>query len=203
MAGGTAAGGTTATAGASGGGTAPGGGAVNGGASQQGGASTNGGSPPGGGGMTSNGGAPANGGASVGGTSNMCGRTVGACTAPVVKVTDVDVGVPVTGYGRQSDTEPLPLAISALPSGGSRVAWLGTDKKVYVGELDCDDKLVGTPFSFPGIDLQDIYADASGGVVLLTRDATNGGTDNCGDGMLCGGTSNPCREMFLVRFDNN
>jgi len=185
---------------------------VSGGASANGGASTMSGGTPGagggagttgGGGTSAGGGVSANGGASVGGTTNTCGRPVGACTAPMVKVSDVSVGVPVTGYGREGDTDPLPLAIAALPSGGSRVAWLGTDKKVYVGELDCDDKLVGTPFSFPGIDLQDIYADASGGVVLLTRDATNGGTDNCGDGMLCGGTSNPCREMFLVRFDNN
>jgi len=91
--------------------------------------------------------------------------------------------------------------MAAKPSGGSRVAWLGTDKKVYVGELDCDDKLVGTPFSFPGIDLQDIYADDSGGVVLLTREATGSGTDHCGTGMLCGGTSSPCRDMFMVRFD--
>lgn len=196
--GGTALGGTTAIG--SGGG-APNGGTGNSG--QQGGASPNGGSSAtSGGGITSSGDNAANGGASVGGTSNMCGRAVGACTAPVVKVTDVDVGVPVTGYGRQSDTEPLPLAISALPSGGSRVAWLGTDQKVYVGELDCNDALVGKSFSFPGIDLQDVYADASGGVVLLTRDATNGGTDQCGDGMLCGGTSNPCRAMYLVRFDN-
>jgi hypothetical protein len=39
--------------------------------------------------------------------------------------------------------------------------------------------------------------------VLLTRDATNGGTDNCGNGQLCGGTSSPCRTMWMVRFDNS
>jgi hypothetical protein len=115
----------------------------------------------------------------------------------------VDVGVAVTGYGREGDTDPLPMAIAALPSGGSRVAWLGTDKRVYVGRLDCSDRLEGAPFSVPAIDLQDLYADEHGGVVLLTRDATNGGTDNCGTGTLCGGTSSPCRTMWMVRFDES
>lgn len=138
------------------------------------------------------------GGASGGGS---CSRTVGSCAAPTVNVTDVNVGIAVTGYGREGDTDPLPLAIGAMPSGGSRIAWLGTDKKIYVAELDCDDRLVGTPFGIPGVDLQDIYADDSGGVVLLTRDATNGGTDNCGSGTLCGGTSSPCRSMWMIRFD--
>jgi len=144
------------------------------------------------------------GGNSAGGATAVgsCGRPVGVCTAPTVKVTDVSLGTAVTGYAQEGDTDPLPLAISAMPSGGSRVAWLGTDKKVYIGQLDCDDKLMGTPFSFSGIDLQDIYADDSGGVVLLTRDATNGGTDNCGTGTLCGGTSSPCRTMWMVRFNS-
>jgi uncharacterized repeat protein (TIGR02543 family) len=135
-----------------------------------------------------------------GGTA--CSRPVGSCTAPTAKVTEINVGVPVTSYGTEDDTSPLPLAIAAMPSGGSRVAWLGTDGKVYVGRLDCDDKLVGTPFSFPGVDLQDLWADDAGGVVLLTRNATNGGTDQCGTGKLCGGTSSPCRTMWMVRFDD-
>lgn len=204
-------GGSASTGGASGGGGASSGGA----SSASGGATTgNGGSAAGGtsisggtggassgGASTSSGGTSASGGASTGGAPGTCSRTVGACTAPEVKVTDVTVGTTVTGYGRQGDTDPLPMAIASLPSGGSRVAWLGTDKKVYVGELDCNDALVGTPFSIPAIDLQDIHADANGGVVLVTREATNGGTDNCGNGMLCGGESSPCRAMFLVRFD--
>jgi hypothetical protein len=117
-------------------------------------------------------------------------------------VTEVDVGVPVTSYGGEGDTAPLPLAIAALPSGGSRVAWLGTDQKVYIAELDCEDKLVGTPISLPAVDLQDIHADENGGVVLLTREATGSGEDQCGEGPLCGGSSSPCYNMFLVRFDN-
>jgi hypothetical protein len=119
-----------------------------------------------------------------------------------VRVTDVSLGTQVTGYGNEGDTLPLPMAIAARPSGGSLLAWLGTNGNVYVGQLDCNDQLVGSPFSFPGKDLQDLHADDNGGVVLLTRDATNGGTDNCGSGTLCGGSSSPCAAMYMVRFDN-
>jgi hypothetical protein len=114
-----------------------------------------------------------------------------------VKVTEVKVGVRVTGYGQEGDTEPLPMAIAAMPGGGSWLAWLGTNSRVYLGKLDCNDHLVGTPTSFDGIDLQDVQADSNGGVVLLTRRGT------CHTGPLCGGTSSPCNTMYLVRFDNS
>jgi hypothetical protein len=68
---------------------------------------------------------------------------------------------------------------------------------VYLGQLDCDDHLVGKPTSFAGIDLQDVAADATGGVLLLTRKGT------CGDGPLCGGSSSPCNTMHMIRFDNS
>jgi hypothetical protein len=123
--------------------------------------------------------------------------------SPAVTVTDIDVGTPVMDYGQEWDTDPLPMAIAAIPSGGSRLAWLGTDNQVYVAKLDCDDQLVGTPKSFSGIDLQDLYADEEGGVVLLTRNATNSGTDNCGGGTLCGGESSQCKTMHMVRFDDS
>ena len=155
------------------------------------------------GGATGDGGATSAGGTTgAAGASGACSRAVGSCSAPTVNVTNVTLGIAVTGYGQQADTEPLPMAISAIPSGGSRLAWLGTDKKVYVAQLDCDDKLLGTPFSFPAEDLQDIYADDSGGVVMLVRNATNSGTDNCGSGILCGGTSSQCQNTWLVRFDS-
>ncbi|MBN1309580.1 MAG: hypothetical protein JXA18_16790, partial [Chitinispirillaceae bacterium] len=132
-----------------------------------------------------------------------CSRPVGLCTAPAFTVTEVDVGVQVMGYGRETDTEPLPLAIASMPSGGSRLAWLGTDSRIYIAELDCNDSIVGAPFSLPAVDLQDIYADENGGVVLLTREATNGGQDNCGNGRLCRGESSQCYAMWLVRFDGS
>ncbi|MEJ3750721.1 hypothetical protein WEI85_46635 [Actinomycetes bacterium KLBMP 9797] len=127
--------------------------------------------------------------------AGKCGRP--AAAAPKVKTTEVNVGVTVTGYGREGDTDPLPMAIAATPSGGSWLAWLGTDSRVYLGKLGCDDKLVGKPTSFPGIDLQDVQADSNGGVVLLTRRGT------CGDGPLCGGASSQCNTMHMVRFDNS
>ncbi|MGC4086779.1 MAG: hypothetical protein QM756_02560 [Polyangiaceae bacterium] len=199
--GGSATGGST-TGGAATGGRANTGGAASGGAASGGAAS--GGAASGGaasGGAASGG--STSGGSTSGGSTSTCARAVGSCTAPTVKVTDVSLGIAVTAYGGEGDTDPLPMAIAAKPSGGSRIAWRGTDSKVYIGELDCDDKLVGTPFSIPAIDLQDLYADDTGGVVLVTREATNGGTDNCGSGSLCGGTSSPCRAMFLVRFNAN
>jgi hypothetical protein len=131
------------------------------------------------------------------GVVDECARPVGSGAAPVVEVTDIDVGAPVVGYGSESDTDPLPMAISAAPSGGSWLAWLGTDDQVHVGRLDCNDELTGSPVSFPAIDLQDIHADEDGGVVLLTREG------ECGGGKLCGGTSSPCRTMHMVRFDNS
>jgi hypothetical protein len=126
--------------------------------------------------------------------AETCARPAG--DTPQVQVTEVGVGVPVIGYGREGDTEALPMAIAATPDGGSWLAWLGTDSRVYLGRLGCDDNLIGTPTSFEGIDLQDVQADADGGVLLLTR------RGDCGDGPLCGGSSSPCNTMHMIRFDN-
>ncbi|HST83739.1 MAG TPA: hypothetical protein VLL08_18545 [Kineosporiaceae bacterium] len=115
----------------------------------------------------------------------------------MTKVTEVNVGSAVVSFGPQNDTDALPTAIAPAADGGSWLAWLGTDSKVRVGKLDCDDKLVGTPTVMDGIDLQDIKADANGFVVLLTRKG------NCGDTPLCGGNSSPCNTMHMVRFDNS
>lgn len=161
------------------------------------------GSSGGSGGSHGDGGASSTGGSASGGSGSNCARPVGTCSAPVVRVTEVDVGVPIVSYGTEYDTEPVPMVLSALPSGGSRVAWLGSgefDERVYVAELDCDDRLVGAPLSFPAHDVQDLHADAAGGVLLLTRDAAGSGDDHCGEGPLCGGTSSPCYDMLLVRF---
>lgn len=99
----------------------------------------------------------------------------------------------------------MPLAIAAIPSGGSRIAFMSDDDRVYVAELDCEDQLVGSPFSLPAHDFQDIGADDDGGVLMLTRDARGGGTLNCGNpANLCDGGPNPaipCYDMLIVRFD--
>ncbi|GAA2147752.1 hypothetical protein [Glycomyces algeriensis] len=125
-------------------------------------------------------------------TVGDCGRT--PSSTPEVTITEVDTGG-VIGYGQEGDTEPLPMAIAARP-GGSWLAWIGTDDRIHLGKLDCDDRLEGEPIAFEGIDLQDVIADEDGVVVLVTREGA------CGDGPLCGGESSPCNTMHMVRFDN-
>lgn len=107
----------------------------------------------------------------------------------------------------------MPLAMAAMPGGGSRIAWMtgytvnGSSKnsQLHVGQLDCTDTLVGTPFTVEAYDFQDIAADSNGGAILLTRDAQGGGTLNCGAvSNLCGTPPNPpdaCYDMYMVRYD--
>ncbi|WP_204300558.1 hypothetical protein [Actinoplanes campanulatus] len=128
-------------------------------------------------------------------TAGACARKVSA--KPVATITPVKLPAKVAGYGGEGDTEKLPMAIAARPDGGSWLAWLGTDGRVHLGRLGCDDKLTGATTSFTGIDLQDVQADANGGVILLTRKGA------CGSGPLCGGESSPCNTMHMIRFDNN
>ncbi|MEV6342902.1 hypothetical protein [Actinoplanes sp. NPDC051851] len=124
-----------------------------------------------------------------------CGRT--ASSKPVTKVTQVKLPHAVTSYGNEADTDKLPMAIAARPDGTSWLAWLGTGGKVYLGHLGCDDRLIGTPTGFTGVDLQDVQADKTGGVLLLTRKGS------CGDTPLCGGESSPCNTMHMIRFDTS
>ncbi len=125
---------------------------------------------------------------------------VGECRrqpGPKPVVTPITLKAPLRDRRGEGDTAPLPLAIAATPSGGSWLAWLGTDK-VYLQKLDCNDQLVGDgPIAFEGIDLQDVQADATGGVLLVTR------RGECGTGPLCGGATSPCNTMHMIRFDQN
>lgn len=190
-------------AGATGGGGPSGGTVGSGGTSGGAGA----GGAPGSGGTTGGAGSATGGSTGTGGSPGGCQMTpVGSCASPEVRITDVSLGVTVISNGDEGDTRAIPLAIAALPGGGSRVAAMSSDGRVYVAELDCNDRLVGSPFTFPANDFQDIALDAEGGVVLLTRDAQGGGTLNCGTpANLCDGGPNPaipCYDMYLVRFDN-
>nr|MDT0662859.1 hypothetical protein [Micromonospora sp. DSM 115978] len=126
--------------------------------------------------------------------AGACGRP--AAATPKTKITEVRLPASVVGYGREGDTDPLPMAIAARPDGGSWLAWLAPNGRVHLARLDCDDRIVGKPTSFAGVDLQDVQADRSGGVILLTR------RGNCGDGPLCGGASSPCSTMHMIRFDD-
>jgi hypothetical protein len=118
-------------------------------------------------------------------------------------VTDVDVGTTVVS--NEDEAALMPIMMSPIPSGGSRVAFMGSDAKVHVVTLDAKDAKTGDVVAFPAHDFSDIYADEAGGVMLLTRDAAGGGTLNCGEPTnLCGTPPSPpiaCYDMYMVRFD--
>jgi hypothetical protein len=124
-------------------------------------------------------------------------------TAEMARSTQLPVQVQVVN--NEDEAALAPVAISGLPDGGSRVAWMGQDGLVHVTELDANDQATGLEITLPAHDLQDLYADAEGGVVLVSRDATGGGTLNCGEPTnLCGTPPDPpipCFDMYLVRFD--
>ena len=75
--------------------------------------------------------------------------------------------------------------------------------------LDANDQVVaGSAFTLPGYDFQDIYADASGGMLLVSRNAMGSTAgNNCGNiNNLCGLVTNyptaaSCYDMYMVRFD--
>jgi len=184
-------------------------------------ASSGGGSSSGGASSGSSGaGATGSSGSSGAGTSSDSGYGSsgdgGACSSALasrVRITEVDVGV-AYAYDEVDNNGPAlgltPLAISPIPGGGSRLAFLAQGGgTVYVATLDASDQLVaGSLFSLPAYDFQDIYADDSGGVLLVSR-AAQGATanNNCGNiDNLCGLTSAyptaaSCYDMYLVRFD--
>ncbi len=130
-----------------------------------------------------------------------------------MRITEIDVGVTYAYNEVDNNGAALgqtPLAISPIPGGGSRLAFLGkTDSMAHVVTLDTLDQPVpGTAFALPAFDFQDIYADATGGVMLLSRNAL-GSTDNhnCGNiNNLCGLVANyptaaSCYDLYIVRFN--
>ncbi|WP_437995960.1 hypothetical protein WMF26_32840 [Sorangium sp. So ce185] len=143
--------------------------------------------------------------ASGGGAGGDPGPGACAVTRDRIRITEVDVGVRV--INNEDEAALKPLVISPIPSesGGSRLAWMSDDDRVHVVELDADDQAVGPSFGLPANDFSDLYADAEGGVLLLTRDAEGGGTLNCGaPENLCGTPPSPpipCHDMYMVRFD--
>jgi hypothetical protein len=129
-----------------------------------------------------------------------------------VRITEVDLGIAYQYSEVDSNGAGLgltPLAISPMPSGGSRLGFLGTDGKVHVATLDANDQLVASSvISLSGYDFQDVYADDKGGVALISRTALgSAANNNCGNiDNLCGLTSAyptaaSCYDMYLVRFD--
>jgi hypothetical protein len=142
----------------------------------------------------------------------------GPCSSALasrIRITEVDVGIAYDYNEVDNNGAALgltPLAISPIPGGGSRLAFLGSgDGMVHVATLDANDELVaGSIFGLPAYDFQDIYADASGGTLLVSRSAL-GSTlnNNCGNiNNLCGlaadyPTTASCYDMYMVRFDGS
>lgn len=162
------------------------------------------------GGSSSDGGTKVDGGSEVDGGPPVDGGAPfdagqgSSCASPSVRITEVPVETTVVA--NEDEAALKPVAIAPIPSGGSRVAFLGSDGKAHVITLKADDTL--NP-SAPTValavkDLGDLLADETGGVLLATRDAQGGGTLNCGNpANLCFPPNPPipCYDMYLVRFD--
>jgi hypothetical protein len=215
-AGGAGAGGSSIAAGGTGGSAAGGAGGAAGAGGAGGGAGASGGG--GAGGVGGDAGSGGDGGSGVPTPDGGYGSSGdgGACSSALssrVRITEVDVGIKYDYNEVDNNGAALgltPLAISPIPGGGSRLAFLGNgDGMVHVATLDANDQLVaGSTFGLPGYDFQDIYADTSGGTLLISR-AALGSTlnNNCGNiDNLCGLTTNyptaaSCYDMYMVRFD--
>ncbi|HEY4393793.1 MAG TPA: hypothetical protein VGP64_07005 [Polyangia bacterium] len=160
------------------------------------------------------------GGSGSGGSGAAGGTSGGACSSALsdrVRITEVDVGATYAYNEVDSNGAGLgltPLAISPIPGGGggSRLAFLGKgESNVHVVTLDANDQMVsGSGFTVPGYDFQDIYADANGGVMLISRTAMGSAdNNNCGNiDNLCGASSSyptaaSCYDMYMVRFDGS
>ena len=133
-----------------------------------------------------------------------------SCASPQVRVSQVAIGANLSFS--KDETYNIPLAIAARPGGGSLIAWMtgyshygsSTSSQVHIAQLDCDDKLVGTPFTMEAHDFQDLAADGDGGVIVLTRDGKGTDAQHCGDvNNLCVTPSDRpgCYDMYMVRFD--
>ena len=140
----------------------------------------------------------------------------GVCSSALsdrVRITEIDVGATYAYNEVDNNGAALGLtvlAISPIPGGGSRLAFLEKGASViHIVTLDANDQVVaGSAFTLPGYDFQDIYADASGGTLLVSRNAMGSTAgNNCGNiNNLCGLVANyptaaSCYDMYMVRFD--
>ncbi len=134
-----------------------------------------------------------------GGSSGTGGSASSGCSSALsdrVRITEVDVGASYAYNEVDNNGAALgltPLALSPIPGGGSRLAFLEKGAStIHIVTLDANDQMTGSPVTLPGYDFQDIYADANGGTLLISRNAM-GSTDNnnCGNiNNLCGLVAN-------------
>ncbi len=86
-----------------------------------------------------------------------------------VRITDVPVGVGVVS--NEDEAGLRPIVISPMPSGGSRIAFMGTDGDVHVVTLDEEDAPTGESVTVPANDFSDLFADDEG--FVLTSASTS------------------------------
>ncbi|HTB57931.1 MAG TPA: hypothetical protein VLC06_08665 [Polyangia bacterium] len=193
------------------GGSASGGNGSGGSSATGGNTGTGGGSATGGG--TGTGGGPGvplpDGGYGSSGDGGVCSSAL----SDRVRITEIDVGASYAYDEVDNNGAALGLtvlAISPIPGGGSRLAFLEKGAStIHIVTLDANDQVVaGSAFTLPGYDFQDIYADASGGTLLVSRNAMGSTAgNNCGNiNNLCGLVANyptaaSCYDMYMVRFD--
>ena len=139
----------------------------------------------------------------VGGQGGSGGADAG-CTSKF-QIIEVEFGSTISA--NENEAALMPIALSPIPSGGSRLAWMDGSGVIRVTTLDAADQRTGATFTLPAHDLADLYADDRGGVLLVSRDARGGGNLNCGTlTNLCGvnlPSTESCYDMYLVRFDGS
>lgn len=140
-------------------------------------------------------------------TSSPPSAPSAACELSVdrLRITEVELGSAVDV--NEDEATLRPLVLSPLPSGGSRLAWMGADGKLHITTLTDNDQLSGEELTLEANDFSDVLADEKGGVALLTRNAHGDGDQHCGTlTNLCGNAATlpaqyACWDMYLVRFD--
>ena len=120
-------------------------------------------------------GSAGSGGSGTGGAAGTSGGAAGVGGAPPdptaacaitperIRITEVNLGTTIVND--ENEAALRPLVISAVPRGGSRLAFMGSDRQVRIAALDASDQLVGTPVALPANDFGDLYADDNGGVL--------------------------------------
>ncbi|KAJ3380823.1 hypothetical protein HDU84_005554 [Entophlyctis sp. JEL0112] len=145
-------------------------------------------------------------------TPSSAGSTNTCSGSPSIRITEVDVGTDV--FTTEDEVSLTPLVItprSTASNAGSLIAFKSsTTGNVHILRLLADDT-IDSSFAVAQVsvnDFADAHTDDNDGFVLLaTRDATGGGTLNCGNpSNLCGVTPDPaipCYSMDLIHFDQS
>ncbi|MEN8905575.1 MAG: hypothetical protein ABF289_06405 [Clostridiales bacterium] len=116
----------------------------------------------------------------------------------VVKYSEITVDGNISS--NEEEAKLKPLVISPIQSGGSRIAWMGTDGKTRITSLNSSDKVQGNSITISGNDFSDMYAHNDGGVVMHTKRKKSGA-----ESLLNHPPESPIQTygMYLTRFNNS